>query len=206
MSGIAGFGQDAAAHEQLHQHRHQRDRQQRGAAHGEGLGQRQRLEQPPFLVLQREHRQERHGDDGEAEEQRRPDLERRLGEDLRARCAGRGAFQMLVRVLDHHDRGVDHGAERDRDAAEAHDVGAQAQRVQQPHGDQHADRQHQDRDQRAADVQQKDDADQRDDDAFLDQRVLQRLDRAVDQIGAVIDRLDRHALAAGTGRSRRASA
>ena len=203
---IARLGKDAAAHEQLHQHRHQRDRQQRGAAHGEGLGQRERLEQPPFLSLEREHRQERHGDDGEAEEQRGPDLKRGIGEDLRAGCSGRGPFQMLVGVFDHHDRGVDHGAERNRDAAEAHDVGAEAQRMQQPHGDQHADRQHQDRDQCAADMQQKDDADQRDDDAFLGQRVFQRLDRAMNEIGAVIDRLDRHAFRQRRARSRPASA
>ena len=65
--------------------------------------------------------------------------------------------------------------------------------MQQPHGDQHADRQHQDGDQRAADMQQEHDADERDDDAFFGQCVLQRLDRAVNEIGAVIDRFDRHA-------------
>ena len=31
--------------------------------------------------------------------------------------AGRGALQMLVGVLDHHDGGVDHRADGDRDAA-----------------------------------------------------------------------------------------
>ena len=46
-------------------------------------------------------------------------------------------------------------------------------------------------------MQQKDDADQRDDDALFGQRVLERLDRAVNQIGAVIDRLDCHALRQG---------
>src|SRR6266446_87670 len=75
------------------------------------------LNRTPFLGFEREHRQERDSDDGEAEEQRRSDLERGIGEDLRTGCAGRGAFEMLVRVLDHHDRGVDHGAECDRDAA-----------------------------------------------------------------------------------------
>ena len=39
---------------------------------------------------------------------------------------GGRALQMLVRVLDHDDRGVDHGADGDGDAAEAHDVGATA--------------------------------------------------------------------------------
>jgi hypothetical protein len=50
--------------------RHQRDREQRGPAHGEGLGQRERLEQTPFLGFEREHRQEGNGDDRETEEQR----------------------------------------------------------------------------------------------------------------------------------------
>ena len=59
---------------------------------------------------------------------------------------------------------------------------------------QDADRQHENGDQRAAHVQQKHDADQRDDGAFLDQRVLQRLDRGMDQLRAVIDRDDLGAL------------
>ncbi len=36
----------------------------------------------------------------------------------RARGRVPRALEMLVRVLDHDDRGVDHGADRDRDAAE----------------------------------------------------------------------------------------
>ena len=58
---------------------------------------------------------------------------------------------------------------------------------------QDADRQHQDRDQCAADMQQEHDADQRDDDALLDQRLLQCRDGAIDEVRAVIDRNDRDA-------------
>jgi hypothetical protein len=68
---------------------------------------------------------------------------------------------MLVRVLDHHDRRIDHRADGDGDAAQAHQVGVHAQRAHGDEGDQDADRQHQDGDQRAAHVQQEDDADQR---------------------------------------------
>ena len=60
---VAVLRHDAAAHEQHHQRRHQRHRQQRRRRHGEGLGVGERLEQPAFLRLQREDRQERHGDD-----------------------------------------------------------------------------------------------------------------------------------------------
>ena len=59
-------------------------------------------------------------------------------------------FQMLVRVLDHDDGGIDHGADGDGDAAQAHDVGVDAERAHGDEGDQHADRQHHDGDQRRA--------------------------------------------------------
>ena len=71
---------------------------------------------------------------------------------------------------------------------EAHDVGAEAERLHRRERDQHADRQHDDGDERAAHMQQEDDADERDDDAFLDERPAQRLDRGVDELRAVIDR------------------
>ena len=133
-------------------------------------------------------------DHQQAEEQRRADLLGRRDQRRAARLARFQPFDMLVRVLDHHDRRIDHRAERDRDAAEAHDVGADAERVHPGEGHQHADRQGQDRHQRAADMQQEDDADRGDDQALLEQGVLERVDRAVDQLRAVIDRLDRHAL------------
>ena len=119
-----------------------------------------------------------------------PDFGGRLDQDLDPRLAGLGPFEMLVGVLDHDDRRIDHGADRDRDAAEAHDVGAEAQQLHGAERHQHADRQHQDRHQRAADMQQEHDADQRDDDALLEQRVLERVDGRVDQVRAVVDRHD----------------
>jgi hypothetical protein len=84
-------------------------------------------------------------------------------------------LDVLVRVLDHDDRGIDHGADGDRHPAQAHDVGVHAERAHGDEGDQHADRQHHDRHQRAAHMHQEYQADQGDDDAFLDQRGLQRL-------------------------------
>ena len=48
-------------------------------------------------------------------------------------------------------------------------------------------RQHQDRDQRAARVHQEYNADQRNDERFLGQRALQCVDRALDQVRAVVD-------------------
>ncbi len=71
-----------------------------------------------LLALQREDRQEGDGDDQKAEEQSRADLARRLDQNVDALLARRGAFEMLVGVLDHHDRRVDHRADGDGDAAQ----------------------------------------------------------------------------------------
>ncbi len=49
-------------------------------------------------------------------------------------------------------------------------------------------------------MQQEHKADQCNDQAFLDQRMLEGVDGAVDQVGAVIDRFDTDALAAGSAR------
>ena len=101
-------------------------------------------------------------------------------------------FQRFVGVLDHDDGGIDHGANRDRDAAERHDVARQMRIV---HGNERReDRnwQRDDRDQRGADVPEKYETDQGDDDAFLDQFLAQRCDRTVDQLAAIIGRHDSH--------------
>lgn len=48
--------------------------------------------------------------------------------DSSAWCVGWRAFQVLVGVLDHHDRRIDHRTDGNGDAAEAHDVGPDAER------------------------------------------------------------------------------
>ena len=80
-------------------------------------------------------------------------------------------LEVLVRVLDQHDGGIDHRAERDRDAAQAEDVRADALPVHHDERGQHADRQRDHRDERRAQVEQEDGADQRDDDELLDELV-----------------------------------
>ena len=53
-------------------------------------------------------------------------LEHRVGR--RVAACRRQPLQVLVRVLDHHDGRVDHRADGDGDAAQAHDVGVDASR------------------------------------------------------------------------------
>ncbi len=93
-------------------------------------------------------------------------------------------------VLDHDNGGVDHGADRDGDAAQAHDVGPEPQGSHAYERHQDADGQHQDGDEGTPHVQQEHDADERDDDALLDQRVAQGFDGRVDELRAVVDRQD----------------
>ena len=131
------------------------------------------------------------GDHKKAEEERWPDLARGLDEDLDTQFFRVCALEMLVRALDHHDGSIDHGPDGDRDASEAAVVRAQADVLHsrvKSHED--TDRKHQNGDKRTSQVQQKHDADQRHDGAFLDQGVLQRLNRGFDQLRAVIDRDD----------------
>ena len=89
-------------------------------------------------------------------------------------------------VLDHDDGAVNHRANRDGDAAEAHDVRADTEHLHGRESHQDTDRQHDDGDHGTACVQQEHDADERNDDAFFRQRPLQRFDRIANQGGAVI--------------------
>ncbi len=194
VDGVVVLGADAPAHEQQHQHRDERHREQRCGDHRKGLGERQRVEQPAFLRLQAEHRQEGYGDDQQAEEQCRAGFAAGGKDQLRARCGARVAFEVAMCVLDHDDRGVDHHADGNRDSAKAHDVRSDTGEAHAQKGHEYRDGQHQDRDQRAAQMHQKQCADQRDDEAFLGECAAQRGDCVADQLRSVIDAADLHAL------------
>ena len=104
------------------------------------------------------------------------------------------SLDLLVRVLDHHHRGVDHRADGDGDAAQRHDVGVDALPAHHQEGDHHAQRQRDDGHQRRAQVPQEEHAHQRDDDELLEQLERQVVDRALDQRAAVVGGDDLHAL------------
>ena len=77
---------------------------------------------------------------------------RRLGEQLPARSRRqilRRVLELLVRGLDHHDLGVDRGADRDRDPAERHDRRRDPEQHHRDEGEQHRERQRDDRQERA---------------------------------------------------------
>ena len=103
-------------------------------------------------------------------------------------------LDVLVGIFDHDDGGVHHGADGNGDAAQAHDVAGQPNTLHRQQGEQHGQRQSQNGDQGAAEVEQKDEADQADDDAFFDQLLAQVGDRVLDQLGTVVDDLGLHPL------------
>src|SRR5713101_7932126 len=99
-------------------------------------------------------------------------------------------LDVLVEVLEHHDRGVDHRADRDRNAPQTHDVGVDPEPTRNGKRDKYPERQRGDRHEGATRVQQEDRADERDNDRLLEQRAPQCLDRPVDQVRAVVPRHD----------------
>ncbi len=88
---IARFRRDAPAHQVADQYRHQRDRDTGCGGHGIGLGECQRLEHPAFLGFQCEDRHEAQGNDQDRVEQRRPDLDCRIGHRVPAFLADQPA-------------------------------------------------------------------------------------------------------------------
>jgi hypothetical protein len=97
-------------------------------------------------------------------------------------------FERLVRVLDHDDGRIHHRADGDGDAAQRHDVARQGAAKHRHERQNDRDGQRDDRDQRRADVPEENQADERHDDALLDQLFAQRVDGALIKLAAVVSR------------------
>ncbi|MNC88407.1 hypothetical protein D3C83_42190 [compost metagenome] len=90
-------------------------------------------------------------------------------------------FDVLVGVLDHHHRGIDHGTDGDRNAAERHDVRIHSLVDHDSKGDQDTQGQGDDRHKCGAKVKQENHANEGDNDEFLDQLLREVLHCAFDQ-------------------------
>ncbi len=184
-------GERIHAREEHAQRRVERDREERREQHRQVLRPRQRPEEPALLVDQREDRQEGDGDDQEREEDRRPDLLQRLETDLvevPLAPADLPEMQLVVGVLDLDDGAVDQDADRDRDPGEGHDVDRDAEQIERNEGQQDRDRDRDDRHDRRREVPEEEQDDERDDDHLQHQLVLQGVQGAQDEIGAVVGR------------------
>jgi len=181
------LGRDSAADEKPHQNRGQGEGQDGRRAHGVGLGVGQRLEQSAFLRLQRENRQEGDRDHQQGVEKRRADFNRGVPDDPPMRFPALVALQVFVRVFDHDDDGVHHGANGNGDAAQRHNVRTDALAEHDQEGHQDREGQDHNRHQGAAQVHQEGQADQGHDEAFFEELYRQRPNRPVNQHAAVIN-------------------
>src|SRR5207302_2912818 len=149
------------------------------------------------LRFESEDRHEGEGDDQQREKAGPADFLHRLDQDFLIGTLTSAVFpsiELLVRVLDDHDGRVDHRTDGHGDAAEGHDVGVDPEDLHRDEGDDHRRWDRDDRNDRARDVPQENENDERDDDHLHKQLVLQRVDRGFDQLGAVIGLNDLHAL------------
>ncbi len=104
------------------QRRIERDGQHGGDDHREALGVGQRLEQPPFLRFEGQHRQKRHRDDQQRKEAGAGDLLDRAHHHFLVVPAAAFTFplfQALVDLLDHHDGGIHQRADGNGNAGRA---------------------------------------------------------------------------------------
>jgi len=92
-----------------------------------------------------------------------------LARERRVRMRVVPGFEALVRVLDHHHRGVDHRADGNGDAAERHDVGVHALVIHNDERRENTERQRDDRDEGRTQVKQEQRAHQRHNDELLDE-------------------------------------
>ena len=99
-------------------------------------------------------------------------------------------FQVLVRVFDHDDSGVHHRPDGNGDAAERHDVGIHSLVVHHEESGQHPQRQGHNGYKRRAQVTEKHQADQCDDQKLLDQGALEILYATLDEPRTVVGRYD----------------
>src|SRR5438128_4136848 len=194
--GIRLFAADLAPDQETAEHGNERDRENRGTHHRERLGEGQRVEELALLAREREHRDEGQDDDDHREEDRPPDeaggLEHGLGHPATVPGIDAALLDKAVGVLRDHDGRVDEHADRDGDPRQRHDVGADAQVTHEEEGDQHGERERDRHDQDRAHVEQEDDVDERDDDRLLDEGPPERVDRPLDERGAVVERDDLH--------------
>ncbi len=97
-------------------------------------------------------------------------------------------------VLEHHDRVVDHQADREHEAEQRQHVDREAQEIQEEH---RADQRHRDRDerdQRGAERAQEDEDDEHHQRHRLEHGAVDRVDRFLDEDGGIKGDSDRHAL------------
>ena len=172
-------------------HGHERERQDQRAGQGEDHGQRHGPEQLSLGALEGQDRQVDDRDDQLAEHRRLPHLDRGIADDVELGPGSPLVGEPAHAVLDHDHAGIDDQAEVDR--AQAHQAGRHSGGEHDVGREEHGQRNGQRDDQAAAEVAEHGQQHHDHQDTARHQVVQHRAQRLVDQVGAVIERLDRDA-------------
>ena len=194
--GIGAFAMHPSPQQERTEHRHQGHREHGGAQHGTGLGKGEGMEQLALLAGEGKDREKGQQDNRHREKDRPPDQVRRIAHRGHHRLPVTGVhpalFEEAEGVLGHHNGGVHQDANGDGNPGQRHDIGADPgiahaqKRRQDRQGQRHRDNQHR------AQMQQKDDVHQGDNDGLLQEGMLEGIHRAADQPGAVVERYHPH--------------
>ncbi len=194
---IGALGTEASTNEHDHEHRNERDGEDGRGTDGERLGPSERAEHAARLRLEQKHGQKRNDNNEQRKEQCRANLFGRVNENPpalrlgdRVRCILMSLGEMPVTILDHNDRGIDQHADGERKTTERHDVRGHTEKIDGNEGDQHRNWKGENRNQRRAEVKEKNNDDQADNHDLFEQVALQRVNGSVNQAGAIIARHD----------------
>src|SRR5215469_10346724 len=186
-----------AAYEERAQDRHESDRKDGRRRHGKRLGERQGVEHLAFHSGEGEHRNERQEDDDHGEGDGAANQARRAERDLPDVLAIAAVLLAVLlglanHVFRHHDAGVYQHANSDGNATQRHDVGTDVRGAHEQEGTQHGQRERNGNDENAAEMPEKQNVRQRDQDDFFDERVAQRAHGVINENATIVEWNDLH--------------
>ncbi len=173
--------------EHLGEDGHDRERDREGDEEGDQHRRRERGEHLPLDPLEREegHQDDRDDDHGEGDRPR--DLGERTGDDAPPVLLRRLEREVAADVLDDDDGGVDDHPDREREAAQAHEVRGDPGRAHDDEADEEREREGEDDDERRPELGDEEEEDQDHEEAAFEQGVDDGLDAGLDERGAVVE-------------------
>ncbi|MNX65858.1 hypothetical protein D3C86_969290 [compost metagenome] len=173
--------------------RHQGQGEDERAEHREGDGEGHGAEHLALHPLEGEEGQEHHDDDRDGEDHRTAHLDGRAVDGLDQGLLAVLLAQVAEDVLDHDDGRVDHHAEADGEAPQAHEVAGQVEQLHHREGEEHRERNRHGDDQAGAQVPEEEEQNPHHQHAAFEQGLLDGVDRLLHQLELVVEGLELHA-------------